>query len=104
MLGSVVKQRIATCSNNLGLVARHENDVDGARALYGQSLMLFLELEDRRGIAYVLEMLAALAAVEEQPARSVRISGAAEALREAIGSALPLVDRADPADARPAGG
>ncbi len=87
------KQRIATYSNNLGLVARHEGDYEGARALYGESLTLFLELQDRRGVAYVLEMLAALVAVEDQPARSVRLSGAAQAMRDAVGSALPAVDR-----------
>jgi hypothetical protein len=38
-------------------------------------------------------MLAALAAVEDQPDRSVRLSGAAESLREAIGAALPTVDQ-----------
>ncbi len=87
------RQRIATYSNNLGLVARYEGDYAGARTLYAESLTLFLELEDRRGAAYVLEMLAALAAVEEEPARSVCLSGAAESVRETIGSALPPIDQ-----------
>jgi predicted ATPase/class 3 adenylate cyclase/Tfp pilus assembly protein PilF len=87
------RQRIATCSNNLGLVARHEGDYAGAHTLYAESLTLFQELEDRRGIAYVLEMLAALAAVENRAARSVCLSGAAQAVREATGSTLPAVDQ-----------
>jgi predicted ATPase/class 3 adenylate cyclase len=86
-------QQTATYSNNLGLVARHQGDYEGARTLYAASLTLFLELEDRRGVAYVLEMLAALAAAEEQPARSVCLSGAAQAVRDAVGSALPAVDQ-----------
>jgi tetratricopeptide (TPR) repeat protein len=87
------RQRIATYSNNLGLVARQEGDYSGAHTLYRDSLTLFLELEDRRAVAYVLEMLAALASAEDQPARSVCLSGAAQAVRDAVGSALPAVDQ-----------
>jgi predicted ATPase len=86
-------QRIATYSLNLGLVARHEGDVVTARGLHAESLNLFLELEDRRAVAYGLEMLATLAAVEQRPTVSVCLSGAAQTLREEIGSALAEVDR-----------
>jgi hypothetical protein len=49
----------------------------------------FREVWDKQGIVYSLEAFAALASVEEQPERSTRLWGAAEALRIEVGSPLP---------------
>lgn len=53
------------------------------------------QLGERRGVAESLEGLASLAAAGGKPERAVRLLGAAEALREAIGTPLPPSDRPD---------
>ncbi len=83
------RRGIAVALNNLGLVAWSQGDYVAARGLDEESLLLFRELGERRGIAYTLEALAALAAAEGTPRRAARLWGAAEQLREEIGSALP---------------
>ena len=49
--------------------------------------------DDRPGIATCLEGLATVAAGPGRPERAARLLGAAEALRRAIGSPMPLVER-----------
>ena len=59
-------------------------DVEGS-----QSLKIFQELGDRRGIAFVLEGFACLAAAESQPLRAYYLAMAAATLRQIIGTAAP---------------
>lgn len=47
----------------------------------------------REGISLALEGFAGLAAMQEEPVRSVQLYGAAEALREFIGAPLPAYIR-----------
>jgi hypothetical protein len=54
------------------------------RQLLEESLALFGELGDRRGIAQALEEFACLAASEAQPDRALRLAGAAQAIRDVI--------------------
>ena len=82
-------------------MACEQGDFASARALYEESLVIRRELGDRRGIAYSLEGLAAVVAALGSPLRAARIWGAAERLREEIGSPLSP-DRA--ARLRPARG
>ena len=56
-----------------------------AESYYAESLSLFLNLRDRRGIAECLERVVEMAASEELSERVARLGGAAEALREIIG-------------------
>ena len=53
------------------------------------------EVGDRRGIAFILEGLAALAAAEAQPARAICLASAATTLRQIIGAAAPPAWRTD---------
>ena len=49
---------------------------------------MFQELEHKRGIARLLECFACLAAVQLEAERSLRLAGAASALRQNIGAPL----------------
>jgi tetratricopeptide (TPR) repeat protein len=77
----------------LAHVIRLQGDPDRARSLCRQSLAIRREMLDRRGIAECLEGLAAVAAAEQQFPRSARLFGAAQALRDAIGSKAPPWER-----------
>jgi tetratricopeptide (TPR) repeat protein len=76
-------------------LAHDEGDTDAARGLYLESLALFQELKSRLEIAEVLEGLAAVDTSDAQPERAARLFGAAEALREAIGTPVPPADRGE---------
>src|SRR5450755_3298295 len=71
-----------------GLISLGEGDYPAARALLEESFKLSLELDNKWTIAWCLEGLAAVAAAQEEPVRAVRFMGAAQALREAIGTPL----------------
>jgi hypothetical protein len=68
-------------------------DYRAARTLQEESLVLRRELGDKLGIAYSLEEFAALALAQEWVKRAATLWGAAEVLRERIGTALPPRDR-----------
>jgi non-specific serine/threonine protein kinase len=85
---------IANSLNNLGLVLHDQGDHAGARTLYEESLAIARELGDKWAIAFLLEAFAGLAAVEGEHERALRLGGAAEALRLAIGSPLSPADQA----------
>jgi predicted ATPase len=85
---------IAGTLADLGNLALDGNDHSGARTLYGESLRIFQELESKRGTARVLECFACSAAVEARPERSLRLAGAAAALRQTVGAPLNLAERA----------
>jgi predicted ATPase/class 3 adenylate cyclase len=82
------KHGIATSIANLAEVARHEGDWERARAVWAESLPLFGEMGDRGRVAEGLQGVAAVSGAQGQRRRAVRLLGAAEALREAIGSPL----------------
>jgi len=84
---------IAGTLADLGNLAREERDCDSANSLYQESLKIFLELDHRRGIARLLECCACSAAVEAQAERSLRLAGAAAALRQNIGAPLAPVEQ-----------
>ncbi len=88
---------------NLGHVARRTGDFAGARSQYEESLRWFVEAGDRRGIAQCLEACASLAVSTGQAAAlAARLYGAAEGLRETIGtprSALGLALHVEPMNA-----
>jgi predicted ATPase/class 3 adenylate cyclase len=82
---------IAHTLDDLGEVAFEQGDYPAARKLFKEGLVIWRELGNRAGIAYSLEALAAVAAALGDSQRAARIWGAAERLREEIGS--PLLER-----------
>jgi predicted ATPase/DNA-binding winged helix-turn-helix (wHTH) protein len=79
---------------DLGNLAGDEGDYLNARALYRQSIKLFQELEHKRGIARLLECFACCAALQCEAERSLRLAGAAAALRQIIGAPLTSTEQA----------
>jgi len=77
---------IAGSLGDLGNLAREQGDFEAADRLYAQSLGVFRELDYKRGIARLLEAFACSAAGRSQPERSLRLAGAAAALRHALGA------------------
>ena len=85
---------IAGTLADLGNQAREQGDYRTADSLYRESLKMFRELEHKRGIARVLECFACAAAAEHREERSLRLAGAAAALRQTIGAPLTPTERA----------
>jgi tetratricopeptide (TPR) repeat protein len=83
---------IALLLTDLGLVAQAQGDQARAGRLHREGLALAWKIGDKRRAAFCLEGLAV--AVGQQPRYAARLFGAAEALREAIGSPLPHAERA----------
>jgi non-specific serine/threonine protein kinase len=64
-----------------GWVKRHRGEFEAAAASYQEALEFLRSRDDRPGIAGVLEGLAIVAAASSEPARALRLAGAADALR-----------------------
>lgn len=79
---------IAGTLADLGSLAREQGDYVRAQAQYRESIKIFQELEHKRGIARVLECFACSAAAQFQAERSLRLAGAAAALRQNVGAPL----------------
>jgi len=88
-----IKWGIAHTLLNVGNIACFQGDYDRAQTLHAQALDKFRALGDRQGIAYCLEGLGSVAGGQGQALRAARLWGAAEALREVIGSPLPPADQ-----------
>jgi predicted ATPase/serine/threonine protein kinase len=73
---------------DLGSVAREQGNYLIARSMHRESIRAFQELNHKRGIARVLECFACTAAAQLQAESSLRLAGAAAALRQSIGAAL----------------
>ena len=84
---------IASSLHSLGVVAYLQGHLAAARALYTESLDNRRELDDRLGIARALEGLAAVVAALGSSLRAARIWGAAQRLREEIGTPLSPTER-----------
>jgi predicted ATPase len=85
---------IAGTLADLGSLAREKGDYSTARSMYRESITFFQELNHRRGIARLLEYFACLAAAQLEPERSLRLAGAAAALRQNIGAPLTSAEQA----------
>jgi predicted ATPase len=84
---------IAGTLADLGTLAREEQNCSAALVLFRESLKIFRQLEHKRGVARLLECCACSAAVEKQAARSLRLAGAAAALRQNIGAPLTVAEQ-----------
>jgi len=85
---------IAGTLADLGNLAREQRDYPSAHSLYRESIKIFQELEHKRGIARLLECFACSAAVQLEAERSLRLAGAAAALRQNIGAPLTPAEQA----------
>ncbi|MGA8762856.1 MAG: protein kinase, partial [Candidatus Sulfotelmatobacter sp.] len=79
---------IAGTLADLGSLARVQRNYLRSHSLYRESITIFQELEHKRGIARLLECFACSAAVQLEAERSLRLAGAAAALRQNIGAPL----------------
>ena len=84
---------IASSLSNLGLVASAQGDYASTRTCWRESLTLYQQIGNRNGIAWILQMFARLTAKESRWEQAALLWGAAEALREVIGSPLALNER-----------
>src|SRR5580704_14575209 len=85
---------IAGTLADLGNLAREQQNCGAALSLYRESLKTFQQLDHKRGIARLLECCACSAVVQFQPERSLRLAGAAAALRQNIGAPLTSAEQA----------
>jgi adenylate cyclase len=77
---------VAISYNNLGNANRGLGDFDAARRHYADSLRGYRDYDDHWALAFLLEDIASLAALDGAPLAAFELLGAADALREAIGS------------------
>jgi predicted ATPase len=85
---------IAGTLADLGGLAKEQGNYPGAHSLYRESIIIFQELDHKRGIARLLECFACSAAAQFQAERSLRLAGAAAALRQNIGAPLTPAEQA----------
>ncbi|HLZ22878.1 MAG TPA: tetratricopeptide repeat protein [Ktedonobacterales bacterium] len=85
---------LAAALTTLGTIARDRGDFAGAAERYQESLLLHRTAGRKREVAPCLEGLAAVATAREKPVAAARLCGAAADLRTALGTPLPIVDRA----------
>jgi predicted ATPase len=85
---------IAGALADLGNLAREQHNYDRAYAMFRESIRTFQELDHKRGIARLLECFACSAAAQLHTERSLRLAGAAAALRQNIGAPLTPADQA----------
>jgi predicted ATPase/DNA-binding SARP family transcriptional activator len=86
------REGIAWCCEQLGLLAAVDGD-PAAITLLRRSLELHGELRDRWRMSSVLEDLAAIAIALDQARPAARLLGAAEAIRDAIGTVIAPCER-----------
>jgi tetratricopeptide (TPR) repeat protein len=79
---------IAGTLADLGSLAMEQRNYPSAHSLYRESIKTFQELKHKRGIARLLECFACSAAAQLEAERSLRLAGAAAALRQSIGAPL----------------
>jgi len=85
---------IAGTLADLGNLAMEQRDYPTMQSLYRQSIKIFQELDHKRGIARLLECFACSAAAQLEAERSLRLAGAAAALRQSIGAPLTPAEKA----------
>jgi non-specific serine/threonine protein kinase len=81
--------------SNLGRVVSAQGDHTDARAFLAEGLTLAREIGGRWEIVRLFGIMATDALAQGQTVRAVRLLGAAEKLQEAIGSPMPIRERAD---------
>jgi len=82
---------VAIALGNLGRVSYLQNDFANAREFYSESLEINRSLGDLHSIALLFDGFAGLAA-DVQPERAAELLGAANALRQTVGSDFDKAD------------
>ena len=77
---------IALAEHNLGVLTRAEGDYQAARAFLASALRVQRDQNDRWALAFMLEDIAVLATLLEEPELALRLAGAGSALREETGA------------------
>jgi tetratricopeptide (TPR) repeat protein len=85
---------IAGTLADLGNLAKEQGKYPTANSCFQESIKIFQELNHKRGIARLLECFACSAAVQLEAERSLRLAGAAAALRQDIGAPLSPPEQA----------
>jgi tetratricopeptide (TPR) repeat protein len=83
------KLRVALSLDRLAETTFRQDDVAGAYKGYSESLALFHELGDKEHVIYCVEAIACLATTKEMAETAGCLWGAAEALRQALGTPAP---------------
>jgi len=78
----------------LGRVALGEKDYAHARTMLATSLAVFQELDSKLDIIENLELIAELAVAQDEPIPAIRLAGAVDDLRHALGMPRPPIDHA----------
>jgi predicted ATPase/DNA-binding SARP family transcriptional activator/DNA-binding CsgD family transcriptional regulator len=89
------KDGIAQLLTNLGELTLRQGNYERAVGYYQEGLAMHWELGYKNGIAYCMEGLAAVTAALGHPIQAARLWGAAQKLRETIGTSLSSADFAD---------
>ena len=77
---------VAISHNNLGNANRGLGDLDEARRHYAESLRAYRDYDDKWAMAFLLEDVASLAALAGEFEPALELVGAADRMREEIGS------------------
>jgi predicted ATPase/class 3 adenylate cyclase/DNA-binding CsgD family transcriptional regulator len=85
------QRMFALVTARLGGLATLQGDIETARSALSESLPALEGLGDPGGVAFVLEGFAALAVVQVQPGRALRLAGAASAIRDSVAAPLSEV-------------
>ncbi|HMN28094.1 MAG TPA: hypothetical protein PKE45_08060, partial [Caldilineaceae bacterium] len=67
--------------------------LSAAYPLYQESLLIYRTLGDRRMLAYLLENIGVLLALQDDAARALRLVGAAATLRVVLGTPLSTAEQ-----------
>lgn len=89
------KRGVAMVLNGLGDVARAQGRSEFAAQTYREALQLCLYTGEKRRTAFVLEALAAVLAQNQATLHALELLGAADTLRQAIGTPLYDAERAE---------
>ena len=77
---------VANADNNLGNATRGLGEYEAAQRHYAESLRAYREYDDRWALAFLLEDIGQLAALRGDGARAFELVGAADTLRDEIGT------------------
>lgn len=89
------RANLANTLTSLGEVLIDQGDSAAAREHLTESLNTNRVLGDKRAIAFLLENFARAALLEDDAPRALQLIGAASALRQTIGAALPQTEQAN---------
>jgi tetratricopeptide repeat protein len=87
------RQIVNMAHSQLAHIERGAGNLDAARRLYQQSIVVWQDLGQHAAVAHQLECFAFIARAQDQLPRAARLSGAAEALRETLGTPMTGFER-----------